>query len=478
MLDPSIALQAKAPDYQSPVAQYAKLLQLKDLMRSSQMGDLQYQQAQDTAARDKQFRDVLSNNDLNTPEGQAAAMRADPIKTQGIVKGQLEQEKLRNESLNLKGKTSRDEAATQQTRKQMQASEFTQHLQELARVSSPQDAQEWVKRGLQRGIGDVQTATDSLRNIPQDMAAFTQWRDREMMAGVKLEDQIKMNTPELKTVDLRGKQIVIDMNSRTRGNAPMSYATTATPGELLVDARGRAGQAQAERHFQAGQNKPQLHYDADRGAVIDLRSNSAQPVTIGGQPLGPKDKNLTEDQGKAASWLERMKMAEKIVLEAPDYAQKQTGTLGGAAAATLRSIPWVGQTGPAEAVANTVNNADRRKVEGAQEAWIAGLLRSDTGAAYKDMEKNDIKRTFFPQPGDDQENIDQKTVLRDGVYRAMQVRAGPGAARVEAIPKSDAAKAAAASSSPPVPVKSDADYNSLPKGTRFVTPDGKQGVKS
>jgi hypothetical protein len=171
------------------------------------------------------------------------------------------------------------------------------------------------------------------------------------------------------------------------------------------------------------------------GKPVFVSRRNAVGKTPYQKSAGATEKNLTEDQGKAVSWLERMEQSEEVIKNAPESALQSTGSLGGMLGATIGSVPYLGNTGAAKLSRNMVEAPERQAVRNAQEVWVQGLLRSDTGAAYKDMEKDDIIRAFFWQPGESEIVRGQKDLAREGVRRAMLVRAGPAVDRLSKVPK-------------------------------------------
>lgn len=216
-----------------------------------------------------------------------------------------------------------------------------------------------------------------------------------------------------------------------------TFQHTMTPEGKDASLRGWASHGLAKERLamdRAGEIKPPVGYRwAANGKTLEA---------IPGGPADKKtDKNLTEDQGKATSWLERMDQAEAIIRKAPVEALQSTGSLGGMAGAAFGSLPFVGDSGAGKFARNLAESPERQSVRNAQEVWVQGLLRSDTGAAYKDMEKSDIIRAFFWQPGESEAVRREKDEMRDGVRRAMAVRAGPGIDRLSKIPSTvDAGK--------------------------------------
>lgn len=233
---------------------------------------------------------------------------------------------------------------------------------------------------------------------------------------------------EMKTMGLGGTTKVY--NPFTLGSGDIAH--TMTPEGKDASARGWAGHNLTKQRFdwektkeKEDKNKPPSGYR--RKANGDLEAI----------PGGPADKSvtdLTDAEGKATSWLERMNQAESVITKAPDWAKQSTGSLGGMVGATIGSVPILGDTGLAKLSRNTVESSERQSVRNAEKAWVGALLRSDTGASYKDMEEKDIIRTFFWQPGESLAVKKEKEDMRDVVRRSMVVRSGEGAGRFKDVP--------------------------------------------
>jgi hypothetical protein len=216
-----------------------------------------------------------------------------------------------------------------------------------------------------------------------------------------------------------------------------TFQHVMTPEGRDASARGWAHLDLEKTKAAKADEKDKWQYDATRGLQINPLTGEARPVKVDGTPIGPREgtNKLTEDQGKATSWLERMKQAEDIIQKSPDWALTSIGSTGGAVGAVIGSVPYAGDTAFGKMMRTVAESPQRQAVRTAQEAWVAGLLRSDTGAAYKDMEKDDIIRTFFPQSGEGETQKALKAELRNGVMRAMAVRAGPGPKAMDSTPK-------------------------------------------
>jgi hypothetical protein len=142
-----------------------------------------------------------------------------------------------------------------------------------------------------------------------------------------------------------------------------------------------------------------------------------QPDKGGGAPAivpgvrPPKtDKPLTESQAKAAVYKAQMDASEKELATIPIDQTKLASQLD----VGMASGTW---TNPA---ASPVAQRARQ----AQEQWAEVFLRFKTGAASTEAEVKRNVRTFFPQPGDSKEVIEQKARMRKQASHDIGMAAG------------------------------------------------------
>ena len=119
---------------------------------------------------------------------------------------------------------------------------------------------------------------------------------------------------------------------------------------------------------------------------------------------------------------------------------------------------------------NYTVSKDFQIAQNAAKDFLAVILRKDTGAAVTESEVETYGKIFLPERGDAPETITQK---REARARALEgIRLGLGSAKelVEfARPKG---QQAAKPEGAPMRINSPAEAAKLPKGTRFVDPNG------
>lgn len=139
---------------------------------------------------------------------------------------------------------------------------------------------------------------------------------------------------------------------------------------------------------------------------------AAAPVPTGNGgiiPLtGARPDKLTETQGKAATFTDRLLESDPIIDRlgnvGTDY--KQQG---------LASVPLAG---------NSLVSNDYQQLQQAQRNFLNAVLRKESGAVISDEEFANGAKQYFPQPGDSPETIAQKSANRKTAISGMQREAG------------------------------------------------------
>jgi hypothetical protein len=202
---------------------------------------------------------------------------------------------------------------------------------------------------------------------------------------------------------------------RPVGNA---IAKSVTPDAILSDARARAGQQQADRHFQATQ---------DQGKVPAgyMANPNGQGLTfIPGGPADPRAGKATDGERLASGFLDRMTNAEKVM----GPIEKTSGKPG------LRESIAASMGPMGETAANAMpefmggRSPERQQYRQAQEDWVRAKLRKESGAVIANDEMDREIRTYFPQVGDASAVVAQKAKARQIAANAMRTSAGPVAA--------------------------------------------------
>lgn len=126
---------------------------------------------------------------------------------------------------------------------------------------------------------------------------------------------------------------------------------------------------------------------------------------------------LTEAQGNATMYLQRMQAAEKRLAETEATGYKPGGTYD----AIAGSIPLAG---------NFLMSERGQNYKQAQEDWVRAKLRKESGAVIAKEEMAAEIKAYFPQPGDSASTIARKAEARRTAMDALGASAGPGVGRM------------------------------------------------
>jgi hypothetical protein len=134
------------------------------------------------------------------------------------------------------------------------------------------------------------------------------------------------------------------------------------------------------------------------------------PYKVTGETGAAKPIDPTEGQAKASRYAGRMGVANPVMEKLDDvttYAQRGLEKAG----------KYVGYN---------VNSADYQRLRVAQEAFLSGIIRQDSGAAVQPSEWDRYAHLYFPMPGDAIETVKMKARIRQNEMDNMIREAGPG----------------------------------------------------
>ena len=145
-------------------------------------------------------------------------------------------------------------------------------------------------------------------------------------------------------------------------------------------------------------------YDAERGVMVDPRTGQATQVTMGGQPLGPKNKDLTESQSNAVAFAMRAQNALENL--------QKSGNIGVYDYSASR-VPGVG---------NAMMSSDKGQAMNAEKQFIAAVPRKESGAAISQGEYDSYGRSSSLDQGDDAATLEQKARNREVAIQGCESR--------------------------------------------------------
>lgn len=277
-----------------------------------------------------------------------------------------------------------------------------QHLQQVSGINSVQDAHAWIDAAEAAGELPPGRAPQVKQALATGQLDLNQWKSGVQNGGLTLMQQ---RDNEFKAA----AQAETERDNKSKGVIAARNASAAE-GQLSV----------ARQRLTIDQQAPKGHYDSERGTVTDLRTGVAQPVTMGGKPLGPKDKagTVTEGERNAGGYLLRMTEATKLL---DKFEKTGTASYGSELAG---AVPFVGGM-----TRRAVMSDDQQQYRQAQEDWVRAKLRKESGASIPPDEMDREIEAYFPMPGEGERVRAQKRQSRAVANTAMQQSAGRAAAQ-------------------------------------------------
>lgn len=361
-----------AVQQQGPLDQYTQGLQLKHLMGQGDLQAMQLQQAQRAAQDDMQLRDLFARNPNATPE------QVMPINPQRGMQ-------MRKDAVDIEGKRAtidKDKAAAGKSLYEINKDKLERGAALLANAKDQQSYDMVMTLGAQSGI----FAPEFMQNAPRQFDP--NWVSSMQNAGITRAQQLEQEH-KAKVLAETGRH-----NLSTEANAA---------GQLKV-AQGQLGVAQgnlglSRQRLEMEKNAPKGQYDADRAVLVDTRTGVATPVTMGGAPLGPKEK-LTDTQKKELASIDSQQSVIRGALAAVEKTPDAFGTVRGLAT-MAGAIP--------ESMAGKLDSPEQREARSYVFNVASKVINERAGAAQSAQELARL-RSFLPAETDNADQVRDKLV--------------------------------------------------------------------
>lgn len=420
-INPNIILGVQQPKFQmaDPLESASRALQIQGLMGQQDLQGLQLDEARRGAESNERLRALFSGNPNATPED---VMRIDPTKGLKMRQDALNNRKTegdinkgRAETLG-KLLTFQKDGASAVMANPTAESAFAA-VDQFERMATAFQMPELVQ-SAQRQRAAIQEAGND-PNVIRRLAAGWSMAAKDLL-------------PQYKEINDGKTTRFVDTNAISNPGAGTQTVTMlTTPGQDQVDRRTREERAADRSVTMRGQNMTDSRsreantisreanattYDADRGVLVNRATGEARPAMQGGQPIGPRDKDLTDSQSKALLFGTRMQEAEKIF---GDLSKKGVTT----------AIPGATAGYGVGAAINTVASPNQQSLVQAKRDFINAVLRRESGAVISPSEFDNAEKQYFPQVGDSPQVIAQKTANRkiaaEGIMQEVPQRRRP-----------------------------------------------------
>jgi hypothetical protein len=405
-IDASIVGRLQPMQFQDPVNQLAKVMQIKDMQQN---------QAVNGMKMDEYRRGVEDQNALRQALSQPGADPYNVLLQRGRVKEagdyQLNQAKVARENT----ATDADKLKMAHQRVEM----VGQGMGWLRQNPSAENAQMLVQGLVQQGIAPHEMAQQLLAQIQRDPSPQNIARLATM--GYQQALQAKDQLPKYETRNTGGTTDTLAIGPVDgKVSVVNSVRNTASPESLLSAETQRRGQNMVDQRSRDQLAQGKWQYDAERGGMVNLQTGEFKPATQNGVPIGQKNKPMNDAQSKANLFGTRMKESDRIL---SDLEGKYSPVAVNAKMAA-GEVPGIG--GALGYAGNKMLSDEGQQAEQAQRDFINAALRRESGAVISPSEFSNGQKQYFPQPGDSDAVLKQKRANRQLAIRGLEAEVPGG----------------------------------------------------
>jgi hypothetical protein len=260
-------------------------------------------------------------------------------------------------------------------------------------------------------------------------------------------------------------------SQRAQGNADRSFGLQQAQFGLAQQQARDAARGVEYREIDDGNGNKVLVSINKQTGQIERPSIDGAPPAQPNNPFATGGKQ-TDDQAKAGLYASRM-LESEMILRDPKVEAVATSSIQQAGGAIGNKLPL--GTGRA------VMSEDFMRYDQAKRDFVNAVLRRESGAVISEGEFANAEKQYFPAPGDTPRVIEQKRKNRETAIRGIAAAAGRGFMPSHIFDDKGGLtpnpRQGAAPKTGDLPrVKTPAEAARLPKGTRFIDPNGVERV--
>lgn len=241
------------------------------------------------------------------------------------------------------------------------------------------------------------TSVSPMLKTPQAQGAWENWK-ADTALGKKIADENALFKTKVTALDGPGIDSVLKM----RGNSPLPSSEAWAK---LGEEEKRVSAANAALRATPSEVSKMVAEQRAATQRGDVEAAAAIGAVLGNKTMPPAP---NQDQSNALNYADRMKYNEGVLGELEKKGFNAAG-MGGVSA----PLP------------NLLQGEDLQSYTSAKKNWISAALRKESGASIAPSEFQGADEQYFPQLGDAQKVVQQKTKLRILVEENMRKAAGP-----------------------------------------------------
>jgi hypothetical protein len=270
-IDPSIALNVKPLQLESPVNQMMAIAQLRGAQQQQQMNALKLQEYQQQEKERNALAQTISRSDFdlnNAAHVQDLLRQAPTLGVPYVKEARMAAAE--------KARADKEAVQAEHERFKMRKEQLDFTNAALQKSTNPMLARAQIQQAIDLKYVTPEVGVQMLTSVPEDSTEFEAWRSNLLSQSMTAKDQLELTAPKPEKIDLNGVVRYIDLNPRsgTYGKEVLpEMAKTAAPATESDLAR-----LQRERAYIFKENKddPRLkQYDA----AIAKATTTNQPLS-------------------------------------------------------------------------------------------------------------------------------------------------------------------------------------------------------
>ena len=469
------------------VAEYGAEMDQADQRRQQlQTGALALKDHADASAEKNALRQLFAGGtDLSTAEGQASLYRVAPTQAGAILK---DRQGLAKDA----AQTKHFDAQSAGLAQDQSIKRHDQHLSAIVAVQSPQDVAQWAQDGLKNGslTPDQYQRTLQTAQTLTTPEAVQQWKQQAALGGLAIKEQMHQKLEAEKMA--QQKTLAANTNATRLQAAGIGAGATLESARMHVGAQTRGQDLTSQTQLTLGGMKP----DGTPNTGVE---SMAQMIAAGkADPISGYA--LTKPAGIATM----QRVAEiNPAYDATEYGAKKAAAKAfttGKEGALLRSIGTATKhLDMLDGLTDALNNGNVQLFNkiGNEFARQTGQPAPTNFDAAKEIVAQEVVKSIVMNGGSMQERQaaaqeikaanspkqlhgvvqTYKTIMAAQHESLLQQRDAAGLPRSTLADYGEGAVSPRAVAPAPSRIANDAEYAALPKGARFVAPDGRTGTK-
>lgn len=299
-IDPSIALNVKPLQLESPVNQMMAIAQLRGAQQQQQMNALKLQEYQQQEKERNALAQTISRSDFdlnNAAHVQDLLRQAPTLGVPYVKEARMAAAE--------KAKADKETVQAEHERFKMRREQLDFTNAALQKSTNPMIARAQIQQAIDLKYVTPEVGAQMLTSVPEDSTEFEAWRSNLLSQSMTAKDQLELIAPKPEKIDLNGVIKYIDLNPRSP-----TYGK-----EVLPEMAKVVSPAEQQR---LDNEQARLKLEGDRIEEQTRHANAMERIGQAGADRAQLQLEETERHNKAMEKLRRAEINKPSAGENPN----------------------------------------------------------------------------------------------------------------------------------------------------------------